>query len=90
MDSSFTREDVSTLKPMRLLLKSWQTRESHQLSYPCLSIWHFLERVRLYEANELEQLLVQAGFVVGHKFGDYTGAPLSRSSPRVLLMGERL
>lgn len=49
----------------------------------------FMERVRLYDAGDLEDLMERTGFTVRHRFGDYTGAPLTPRSPRVLLMGER-
>ena len=49
----------------------------------------FLERVRLYEVEDLESLMVGAGITVRHSFGDYTGTPVSCRSPRVLLVGEK-
>ena len=49
----------------------------------------FLERVRLYEVEDLESLMAGAGITVRHSFGDYTGTPVSRRSPRVLLVGEK-
>lgn len=49
----------------------------------------FLESVRLYNPAELEQMMGEAGIVVKHRFGDYAGAPLTRYSPRALLVGEK-
>src|SRR5262249_51186604 len=37
----------------------------------------FLERVRLFTAAELEQLLRQSGFQLSDRFGDYDGGPLT-------------
>jgi SAM-dependent methyltransferase len=48
----------------------------------------FIERVRLYDASELERMLTAAGIGVQHRFGDYLGAPLSDGAPRVLLIGQ--
>jgi SAM-dependent methyltransferase len=49
----------------------------------------FQERVRLYGADELEAMLVEAGFAVEARFGDYGGEPLGPDAPRVILVGVR-
>ncbi len=54
----------------------------------------FVERVRLFDAGDLEQMIHQAGAEVRHRFADYHGTPLSsaRAEPgtgsRTLLIGE--
>lgn len=48
----------------------------------------FVERVRLFTAAELEQLLIGAGCRITHRMGDYEGAALHPDSPRVILVGE--
>ncbi len=48
----------------------------------------FTERVRLFNVDELLQLLDGAGVDVRFQFGDYAGAPLSERCPRVLLLGQ--
>ena len=45
------------------------------------------ERVRLFEAAELESLLAEAGVDVRHRFGDYDGGPPDVNAPRVVLAG---
>lgn len=50
----------------------------------------FHERVRLYEPEELRELLNGAGLAVDRAFGDYTGSGLEPASPRVLLLGRRV
>jgi hypothetical protein len=47
----------------------------------------FVERVRLFSADELEQFLAAAGCVVEIRLGDYDGTALDTDSPRVLLAG---
>jgi SAM-dependent methyltransferase len=49
----------------------------------------FLERVRLFEPSDLAAMLTRAGAGIRHRLGDYDGAPLAESSPRVLLLAER-
>jgi len=46
----------------------------------------FVERVRLFGAEELTSMLTDAGFVVEASFGDYLGGPLERGSPRTILL----
>jgi len=48
----------------------------------------FKERVRLYDAAELEAMLVAAGISVQHRFGDYQGGALADGEPRALLIGQ--
>jgi SAM-dependent methyltransferase len=48
----------------------------------------FVERVRLFTAAELEQLLHAAGCRVTHRLGDYDGGALRADSPRVILVGQ--
>jgi len=49
----------------------------------------YLERVRLFSAAELEQMLDAAGFEMVERCGDYTGAPWSEASPRTILFARR-
>lgn len=49
----------------------------------------FQERVRLFSAEELSDLLRGAGFEVTGRFGDYDGAPLTEDSPRAILVGRK-
>lgn len=45
------------------------------------------ERVRLYEPAELDRLLGSVGLISTARFGDYEGAPHTRASPRLILVG---
>jgi SAM-dependent methyltransferase len=47
----------------------------------------FLERVRLYDADELRALLAAHGIETVRTFGDYSGGPPSPAAPRVILIG---
>jgi SAM-dependent methyltransferase len=47
----------------------------------------FVERVRLYEVGELEQLLSDAGLTPCALFGDYGGTPFGPDAERLILVG---
>ena len=47
----------------------------------------FVERVRLYEAGELESLLSSAGLETRELFGDYRGTRFSPDADRLILTG---
>ena len=47
-----------------------------------------VERVRLFEAGELEAMLGGLGCRVVHRAGDYDGGPLAPEAPRALLAGQ--
>jgi len=49
----------------------------------------FQERVRLFTAQELAELLEEAGLRVTARFGDYDGRPVGPDTPRVILVGKR-
>jgi len=49
----------------------------------------FQERVRLYGAEELVELLTDAGLRVMARFGNYDGAAAGPSTPRVILVAAR-
>jgi SAM-dependent methyltransferase len=49
----------------------------------------YLERVRLFEPDELRCLLHDAGFVIDHELGEYSGAPLSSDSSRAIFFAHR-
>jgi SAM-dependent methyltransferase len=49
----------------------------------------FVERVRLFEPDELVALCIEAGFRVAAVFGDYDGSPLGTDSPRTILFAQR-
>lgn len=49
----------------------------------------YLERVRLFEPDELRALLAEAGFVITHELGDYDGSPLDPQSPRTIFFARR-
>jgi SAM-dependent methyltransferase len=48
----------------------------------------FQERVRLFSADELGDMLARAGGRVRHCFGDYDGGPPHAAAPRALLVAE--
>jgi SAM-dependent methyltransferase len=48
----------------------------------------FVERVRLFEPEEIEAMLGQAGVTVRHRFGDYDASPMLAGSPRTILAGQ--
>jgi SAM-dependent methyltransferase len=47
----------------------------------------FYERVRLYSAPELSDMLADAGLQLVQRFGSYAGDPPFPESPRVILLG---
>lgn len=49
----------------------------------------FIERVRGYDVDEMQRLFDEAGFTIRNVFGDFTGAPFTDSSPRLILSGAR-
>jgi SAM-dependent methyltransferase len=49
----------------------------------------FLERVRLFEAGELAEMVESAGFSVSHMLGSYDGGAISPWSPRTIIIGRR-
>jgi SAM-dependent methyltransferase len=49
----------------------------------------FVERVRLFEPDELEELLTMTGFDVDEVIGSYDGRPLERSSERAIFFARR-
>lgn len=49
----------------------------------------FVERVRLFEPDEIERLLADAGFTIRDRFGDYRGSPASPAAPRAIFVGQR-
>jgi len=49
----------------------------------------FVERVRLFEPEEIEAMLERVGVIVRHRFGDYDASPMQPGSPRTILVGQR-
>ena len=49
----------------------------------------FMERVRLFEREDLEALMAAAGLTVTAVFGDYDGSSQGPQSPRCLLLARR-
>ncbi|HQR18671.1 MAG TPA: class I SAM-dependent methyltransferase [Gemmatimonadales bacterium] len=49
----------------------------------------FVERVRLFQPEELETMLVAAGLSVHERLGDYDGGPLLAGAPRTILLARR-
>jgi SAM-dependent methyltransferase len=47
----------------------------------------FVERVRLFEPDEIAGMLEAEGVEIRHRFGDYDAAPLGGDSPRTILLG---
>jgi SAM-dependent methyltransferase len=48
----------------------------------------YFERVRLFSADEIGAMLAVEGISVQHRFGDYSGGPLTADAPRTLLLGQ--
>lgn len=47
----------------------------------------FREQVRLFEPDEIRDMLADLGVRVEHSYGDYAGGPLVTTSPRTILAG---
>lgn len=61
--------------------------------YVCKSIHaaegrHYRERVRLFEPQQMSDMLEAAGVAVRFRFGDYDASPLAADSPRTILVGQ--
>ena len=61
--------------------------------YVCKSIRapagrRYMERVRLFEPDQISEMLAAAGVRVIHRFGDYDATPLTSGAPRTILMGQ--
>jgi SAM-dependent methyltransferase len=61
--------------------------------YVCKSIRaregkHYLERVRLFEPEQITTMLETAGVRIRHRFGNYDGSLLTPDSARTILMGQ--
>jgi hypothetical protein len=61
--------------------------------YVCKSILsstgkHYMERVRLFEPDQISGMLAAAGVSVRHRFGDYDGSSLVPEAARTILMGQ--
>jgi hypothetical protein len=61
--------------------------------YVCKSIRaregkHYLERVRLFEPEQISAMLESAGVRLRHRFGDYDGSALTPDAARTILMGQ--
>jgi len=49
----------------------------------------FIERVRLFSRDDLEQLLGESGFEVEEVFGDYSGSPWTPASERAMFVSTK-
>lgn len=49
----------------------------------------YMERVRLFEPDDLRCLLHDSGFVIDHELGDYDAGPLAPSSGRAIFFAHR-
>jgi hypothetical protein len=61
--------------------------------YVCKSIRagqgrNYRERVRLFEPEQMSDMLEAGGVAVRFRFGDYDATPLVSNSPRTILMGQ--
>lgn len=61
--------------------------------YVCKSIRtptgrRYMERVRLFEPEQISHMIEDAGIEVRQRFGDYDASPLSPESPRTILLGQ--
>jgi SAM-dependent methyltransferase len=48
----------------------------------------YVERVRLFEPEEIEAMLGRTGITVHRRFGDYDASPMLPGSPRTILVGQ--
>jgi SAM-dependent methyltransferase len=86
------------LVPEQLVQLSGQTvRVTRSVSpdgrYVCKSIRppsgrQYVERVRLFEPDQISHMLEGAGVQVRYRFGDYQAMPLTLDAPRTILLGQ--
>jgi SAM-dependent methyltransferase len=61
--------------------------------YVCKSIRaaagrRYMERVRLFEPEQICQMVETAGVKLRHRYGDYDATPFTAESPRTILLGQ--
>jgi SAM-dependent methyltransferase len=78
LDGQTVRVTRSVSPDGRYVCKSIRPREGKQ----------FLERVRLFEPEQIMAMLESAGVRVRHRFGNYDGSSLMLDSARTILMGQ--
>jgi hypothetical protein len=69
-----------------------ETRRVHKTvewTHPVKEPVHWHESVRLYEADELEEVFDRAGLKVRSRFGDFDGRPLGSETPRMIFVAQR-
>jgi SAM-dependent methyltransferase len=49
----------------------------------------FTERVRLFDKDDLSEMMIEAGFAIDAVYGNYDAAPVTPDAPRVILFGRR-
>lgn len=49
----------------------------------------FMERVRLFEPDDIRGLLHEAGLDIDRELGDYAGGPIDRERPRAIFFAHR-
>jgi SAM-dependent methyltransferase len=49
---------------------------------------HYVERVRLFEPEQISGMLETAGVIVRRRFGDYDASTLTAESPRTIILGQ--
>jgi SAM-dependent methyltransferase len=54
----------------------------------CTEGRRYVERVRLFEPEEIEAMLDRTGVTVRRRFGDYDASPMLPGSPRTILVGQ--
>jgi SAM-dependent methyltransferase len=54
----------------------------------CTEGRRFVERVRLFEPEEIEAMLRRTGVIVRRRFGDYDASAMLPGSPRTILVGQ--
>jgi SAM-dependent methyltransferase len=76
-----------------VIIERWldgaQNRVEKRISIksPLGKIQEYRESVRLYDLEELKQMLAQSGIYLKQIFGDYGGADYNDKSPRLILIG---
>jgi SAM-dependent methyltransferase len=84
-------EEDATLAGARVHIRRRLERDGHRVvkEIGLADGRRFLERVRLYQPDELERMIGAAGGRVRMRLGDYEGGALGNGRPRTLLIAER-
>ncbi len=95
IDNLVSKDERDTSDGIHIIQERWIDEKKHRINKKITLIKNrkekfYIESVRLYSHEEMQNMLSKAGLQLSETYGDFEGSVFDKKSPRMILIGYKI